>query len=146
MKEAVNCGGVVIFRSKILLLFKNYKNRYNGWVLPKGTIESGESEEETAIREVKEETGANARPMAYLGATEYTFGTHEDTVHKTVHWFLMMGENYYSKPQKKEFFTDSGYYKYHEAYYLLKYDNERNIMEAAYKRYTELRKDGLWHE
>ena len=33
MIEATSCGGVVIFRGKILLLYKNYKNRYEGWVL-----------------------------------------------------------------------------------------------------------------
>lgn len=37
MIEATSCGGVVIFRGKILLLYKNYKNKYEGWVLPKGT-------------------------------------------------------------------------------------------------------------
>ncbi len=39
MTEAASCGGVVIFRGKILLLYKSYKNRYDGWVLPKGTVE-----------------------------------------------------------------------------------------------------------
>ena len=42
MIEATSCGGVVIFRGKILLLYKNYKNKYEGWVLPKGTVEEGE--------------------------------------------------------------------------------------------------------
>lgn len=42
MIEATSCGGVVIFRGKILLLYKNYKNKYEGWVLPKGTVEAGE--------------------------------------------------------------------------------------------------------
>ena len=37
MIEAISCGGVVIFRGKILLLYKNFKNKYEGWVLPKGT-------------------------------------------------------------------------------------------------------------
>ena len=31
MIEATSCGGVVIFRGKILLLYKNYKNKYEGW-------------------------------------------------------------------------------------------------------------------
>ena len=34
MIEATSCGGVVIFRGKILLLYKSYKNKYEGWVLP----------------------------------------------------------------------------------------------------------------
>ena len=57
MIEAISCGGVVIFRGKILLLYKNYRNRYEGWVLPKGTVEQGEEYKDTAIREVLEETG-----------------------------------------------------------------------------------------
>lgn len=43
MIQATSCGGVVIFRGKILLLYKNFKNRYEGWVLPKGTVEMGEN-------------------------------------------------------------------------------------------------------
>ena len=43
MIEATSCGGVVIYRGKILALYKSYKNRYEGWVLPKGTVEPGET-------------------------------------------------------------------------------------------------------
>ena len=50
MIEATSCGGVVIFRGKILVLYKNYKNKYEGWVLPKGTVEAGEEYKETALR------------------------------------------------------------------------------------------------
>ena len=63
MIEATSCGGVVIHRGKILLLYKNYRNRYEGWVLPKGTVELGEEYKETALREVKEESGADASIM-----------------------------------------------------------------------------------
>ena len=35
MIEATSCGGVVIFRGKILVLYKNYRNKYEGWVLPR---------------------------------------------------------------------------------------------------------------
>ena len=60
MIEATSCGGVVIFRGKILLLYKSYKNKYEGWVLPKGTVEAGEEYKDTAAREVLEETGVDA--------------------------------------------------------------------------------------
>ena len=60
MIEATSCGGVVIFRGKILLLYKNVRNKYEGWVLPKGTVEEGEEHSETALREVMEETGVKA--------------------------------------------------------------------------------------
>jgi len=142
--EATSCGGVVIFRGKVLLLYKNYHNKYDGWVLPKGTVEEGESFDETALREVKEETGVTAQLIKYVGKSNYTFSTSYDTVNKDVHWYLMMSDSYYSKPQKEEFFCDSGYYKYHEAYHLLKYPNEKQILEQAYEEYMSLRKNNLW--
>ena len=73
MIEATSCGGVVIFRGKILLLYKNYRNKYEGWVLPKGTVEEGEQHNETALREVKEETGVSAQIIKYVGKSNYTF-------------------------------------------------------------------------
>ncbi len=144
MIEATSCGGVVIFRGKILLLYKNYKNRYEGWVLPKGTVEEGEEYKETAVREVLEETGAKASIIKYVGKSEYTFNTPDDVVDKDVHWYLMMADSYYSKPQREEYFMDSGYYKFHEAYHLLKFSNEKEILERAYEEYLALKKENLW--
>jgi len=144
MIEATSCGGVVIFRGKILVLYKNYKNKYEGWVLPKGTVEEGESYEETALREVKEETGVQASIVKYIGKSQYSFNVPQDTVEKDVHWYLMMADSYYSKPQREEYFLDSGYYKFYEAYHLLKFANEKQIMEKAYHEYLELKKKGLW--
>ena len=132
MIEATSCGGVVIFRGKILLLYKNYRNRYEGWVLPKGTVESDEEYKDTATI------------IQYVGKSHYSFTVPHDTVEKDVHWYLMMGESYYSKPQREEYFMDSGFYKYHEAYHLLKFANEKQILEKAYNEYLDLKKSNLW--
>ena len=144
MIEATSCGGVVIFRGKILLLYKNFKNRYEGWVLPKGTVEPGEKHVETALREVFEESGVRATVIKYIGKSEYSFSVPQDVVEKEVHWYLMMADNYYSRPQREEFFVDSGYYKYHEAYHLLKFSNEKQILEQAYQEYINLKKNRQW--
>ena len=144
MIEATSCGGVVIFRGKILLLYKNYKNKYEGWVLPKGTVEPGEEHKDTALREVKEESGADAEIMKYVGKSRYSFNVVGDIVEKEVHWYLMRANSYYSKPQKEEYFEDSGFYKYHEAYHLLKFSNERQILEKAYDEYLTLKRNGMW--
>ena len=141
MIEATSCGGVVIFRGKILLLYKNYKNKYEGWVLPKGTVET---HKETALREVLEESGAKATIMKYIGKSEYSFAVPEDIVEKEVHWYLMMADSYYSKPQREEYFVDSGFYKYHEAYHLLRFSNEKQILEKAYNEYLELKRMNQW--
>lgn len=144
MIMAVSCGGVVIFRGKILVLYKHFQNKYDGWVLPKGTVEEGESHKETALREVLEETGARAYIMKYVDKSEYTFNVPEDKVSKEVYWYLMRADSYYSKPQREEYFTDSGFYKYHEAYHLLKFANEKQILEKAYNEYQYMKKNNLW--
>ena len=144
MIEATSCGGVVIYRGQILTLYKSYKNKYEGWVLPKGTVEAGEEYKDTAIREVREEAGVQASVIKYVGKSQYSFTVPEDTVEKEVHWFLMTANSYYSKPQREEYFVDSGYYKFHEAYHLLKFSNERQILEMAYNEYLDLRKSNLW--
>ena len=118
MSEAVSCGGVVIFRGKVLVLYKNFMNSRDGWVLPKGTVEKGETYEQTAVREVNED--------------------------KIVHWYLCESDSYDCVPQKEEFFYDAGYYKYHEAYHLLEYPNEKQILSDAYTMYRQLRKEGNW--
>ncbi len=142
--EAISCGGVVIFRGKVLVLYKNIKNKYEGWVLPKGTVEEGEEHIETALREVREESGVNASVVKYIGTSQYNFTANDEVVNKQVHWYLMIADSYYSKPQREEYFVDSGYYKFHEAYHLLKFSNEKQILEQAYAQYNQLKKANLW--
>ncbi|MGE2835492.1 NUDIX hydrolase [Mycobacterium sp. SMC-4] len=59
------------------------------WSLPKGHIEMGETAEQTAIREVAEETGIRGDVLAALGSIDYWFVTEGRRVHKTVHHYLM---------------------------------------------------------
>ncbi|RMI34083.1 NUDIX hydrolase [Nocardia stercoris] len=59
------------------------------WSLPKGHIEEGETAEQTAVREVAEETGINGEVVEELGSIDYWFVTEGRRVHKTVHHFLM---------------------------------------------------------
>ncbi len=144
MIEAISSGGVVIFKGKILVLYKKYKNRYEGWVLPKGTVEPGEAPQDTAVREVREESGAQAEIRKYIGQTHYTFNTSKDVVSKVVYWYLMSAGSFYSKPQREEFFEDAGYYKYNEAFHLLRFPNERQMLAKGYDEYLIMRRQGIW--
>ena len=56
----------------------------------------------------------------------------------------MSSQSFHSRPQREEYFVDSGYYKFHEAYHLLKFSNEKQILETAYEEYLELKKANLW--
>lgn len=137
MADAVSCGGVIIHKDKVLLLYKNQNGRYIGWVLPKGTVEKKESFRQTALREVREEAGINAKIIKYIGKTRYNFHAGEELIHKTVHWYLMSANSFHYKPQAEEYFTDGGFYKRHEAYHLLKFHDEKQIMMKACNEYDE---------
>jgi len=74
-----NAYGGVIFDSNGLVLLREPKNHYDGyvWTHPKGRTDPGETPEQTALREVKEETGVDATivsllPGEYLGGTSIT--------------------------------------------------------------------------
>lgn len=59
------------------------------WSLPKGHVEQGETAEQTAMREVAEETGIEGKVLAELGSIDYWFVTEGRRVHKTVHHYLL---------------------------------------------------------
>ena len=60
------------------------------WSLPKGHVEPGESETETAVREVQEETGIRGVIVGKLGVIDFWFVAEGRRVHKTVHHYLML--------------------------------------------------------
>ena len=59
------------------------------WTLPKGTPEPAETLQQTALREVAEETGLAVRIVGPLDAIEYSFVMGGTRIYKTVHYFLM---------------------------------------------------------
>jgi len=88
VRAAVAAGGVVLREGEggpeVVLA-----GREGMWVLPKGTPDGEERLEQTAEREVREETGLDVRIVRPLGTIEYTFSLPRRRVHKTVHFFLM---------------------------------------------------------
>jgi 8-oxo-dGTP pyrophosphatase MutT (NUDIX family) len=60
------------------------------WSLPKGHVEAGETEPQTAVREVREETGISGEVIGKLGTIDFWFVADGRRVHKTVHHFLLM--------------------------------------------------------
>lgn len=59
------------------------------WSLPKGHLEEGETVQQAAVREVREETGIDGRVIGELGVIDYWFVVENRRIHKTVHHFLM---------------------------------------------------------
>jgi len=63
------------------------------WALPKGQIDPGESGEQTALREIGEETGVTGRSLGKLGDVRYTFTWQGERVFKVVSFFLVRYES-----------------------------------------------------
>lgn len=59
------------------------------WGLPKGTPDDAETVEQTALREVAEETGIRPKLVDLIGSIQYYFVARNTRFHKTVHFFLM---------------------------------------------------------
>ena len=90
---ATSAGGVVIRYQDGLpeLVVGSRRREPDGltWTLPKGTPHAGETTEQTALREVAEETGLEVRITEPLDSIEYWFVQRGTRIHKTVHYFLM---------------------------------------------------------
>jgi 8-oxo-dGTP diphosphatase len=79
-------GGVVVHEGNVLVIAP--AGRPEVTTLPKGRGQPGESDEQTATREVREETGVNARIVERLGTVEYWYRRSGLRVFKTVGYYL----------------------------------------------------------
>jgi 8-oxo-dGTP pyrophosphatase MutT (NUDIX family) len=92
-QREVSAGGVVYRREgddiEIVLASRRTRRGDLAWGLAKGGIEPGESREDAAVREVREETGLDATIEADLGDTKYIYIWEDVRIRKRVHFFLM---------------------------------------------------------
>jgi 8-oxo-dGTP pyrophosphatase MutT (NUDIX family) len=88
----ISAGGFVVSKtdsSLVALMARFNRGGKLEWCIPKGHLETDETKEQAALREVFEETGLKAEITDYLGEVSYTFNQKGKTVSKTVHVFLM---------------------------------------------------------
>ena len=76
---------------------------YRHWDLPKGHIDEGEKADETAVREVAEETGVEgAKIVRFLCNTMHAYNVYGAWELKQTSWYLCTAPNSATKPQKEE--------------------------------------------
>jgi len=92
--DEISAGGLVVdvvsTEPQALLISRYDRRERLIWSFPKGHIESGENSRQTAIREIREETGIVAEVLDPLGEIDFWFMADGRRIHKTVHHFLLV--------------------------------------------------------
>jgi 8-oxo-dGTP pyrophosphatase MutT (NUDIX family) len=129
-----SAGGVVVRRGEggpeVLLASRRTRRGDLVWGLPEGLLESGESAEDTAVREVREETGYGARVQQPLGDVSYWFVWEGTRIRKTVHFFLM--EPAGDEPgQRDAEMEEVDWFPIEEAVRTAGFDSEKDMIRRA---------------
>ncbi len=137
MKQEKSCGAIVYRKlqnkTEVLIL----KHRFGGhWSFPKGHVEQGETERQTALREVKEETGLKIEMMdGFKQSVEYS---PKPNVRKQVVYFLGVADDASKVVKQEEEVGDIKWIDLDAAEEMLTYENDKNLIRCAKKYLMEL--------
>jgi 8-oxo-dGTP pyrophosphatase MutT (NUDIX family) len=137
MRREFSAGGVLVRRLRgrwVIAAIRPAGRPPGVWALPKGQIDEGETGEETALREVFEETGASGRSLGKLGDVRYWFNWEGERIFKVVTFFLVryergtLGE---APPEFRHEVEEVRWLPLDEAPQTLAYQGERQMAERA---------------
>lgn len=138
-RDTESAGGVLYRRAGdrldvALILVGKQRPR---WMLPKGTLNTNETPEQAALREVREETGLEGRMVAPLERIEYWFASKQGPkpvrFHKFVHFFLMEYVSGSVDDHDHEV-EEARWVEINEAVDLLAFENEKSQVRQAQER------------
>ena len=125
LKKEKSCGCVIIKDKKVLLVYE--KNR-NFWGFPKGHMEDGETEIETALREVKEEVGLD---VEIYKERRYTLNyIIRDEIDKTTVLYIAKAKNDEIIMQENEI-ENIRWCSFEEALNILTFDNWKEMFKKV---------------
>jgi 8-oxo-dGTP pyrophosphatase MutT (NUDIX family) len=131
---ATSAGGIVIrfVAGAPQLVVGRRRRERDGvtWTLPKGTPVPGETTEQTATREVGEETGLTVDIVRRFDSINYSFVQGRTRIHKTVHYFLMVPTGGDLARHDHEF-DEVRWIDFDDASSLLTFETERALVARA---------------
>ena len=137
MEREFSAGGVLVRRLRgrwMMAAIRPGGKPAGLWALPKGRIDAGERAEETALREVAEETGAHGRSLGKVGDVRYVFTWEGERIFKVVSFFLIRYEGGRLGELPEEFrheVAEARWLPLAEAPKLLAYGGERDMAKKA---------------
>lgn len=131
VRDAIAAGGVVLRGpADQLEVVIAGRDSDRTWVFPKGTPDRGETIEETAIREVQEESGLDVEIVRPIGTIDYWFAVPGERVHKIVHFFLMRAYGGDVSRHDHEY-DEVRWVSVADARRMLTYDTYRDMLDRA---------------
>ena len=128
-----SAGGIVVRGRGDELRVAVMQSRYGTWVFPKGGFEPGETAEQTARREIREEIGlSDLQCKKALDSTEHTFEREGRRFVKKVDWFLFEAPPFaevYADPRENS--LDCGWFPPQQALGLLAHTDQRRLLRRA---------------
>ncbi len=140
--ESATSAGAIILREiegQLKIALAHWRQGARLWVLPKGHVEAGETLEQTALREIHEETGlAHVQLLTYLGSFVRERNKEGQTTRKTIHCYLA-----YALPSSEPEvpletgFAEVGWFSPAEALELLPHEQEKAFIREHLGRLLE---------
>ena len=139
MKREFSAGGIVLNDKGEVLVTQHSQNK--NWSFPKGLIDSGQTPEQAAVREVREEGGVEAEILDKVGYNKYVYSQRSsahtmdgEKIFKVVTYFLM---KYVSGDIKDHDFevSDIGWYTPDDALKRLTFSQDKALLKKALEIY-----------
>lgn len=132
-KEVNSCMGIVVTKKNNIIYVALLKDKNNFWVIPKGHSEASENFIDTAIREVKEETGINISKSEFIKKIyEYQYYADKEKCNKIVHVYLFqINLMEHIIPLLKENFIDGKWFSINEAINIITYPEQREALNKV---------------
>ncbi|KFI67801.1 Phosphohydrolase (MutT/nudix family protein) [Bifidobacterium magnum] len=125
-----SAGGLVFDdQNRVAIIARHSRSGHLEWCLPKGHIEKGETPQQTAVREVHEETGILGEVVDSIATIDYWFTGTSQRVHKLVHHFALrqIGGELTVEGDPDHEAEDAIWVKFEDLDDVLSYPNERKI-------------------
>lgn len=132
MKREFSAGGIVFNDKGQVLVTQHSQNKH--WSFPKGLIDPGQTTEEAALREVREEGGIVAEIIGKAGYSKYVYSFKEEKIFKVVTYFFMKYVSGDPKDHDWEV-SEAGWFAPEDALKKLTFSQDKILLKKALEMY-----------